>query len=625
MRLTNKCPECDKILELTSQADLGTEWFNQYQCGHSFIEDKPEERILNFTSIDSSKKAREYQKDGVKFIVNSGFNCILADEMRLGKTPQALLALANAPELSPVLILVRAANIYQWLREYKTWVNSLPLGIWVVQGTKNWIPPGFSAYIMSMDTFSRPGICTSCGHSGSCHAKGPCNYKLRNVVAIRGESGKPLCNCNSYVEEGSMVQKLLEFGFKLVIVDECHSFKNSDSNRSQALVQFIQKISHRTITRPLILNCIMCKHQWTENTRIELNIRVGFGSGTHTHQTTCPSCGARTAMRTDKTELIKGETACGIVMLSGTPIKNRADEYFVPLNLVAADKFPSLAHFQHRYIDNDGKRIKPYMLDTFKEMIKPYVLRREKQDVYKDIPKLNRMFTVITVDDQKLKDLYNKVLDRIEIEMSRSNFSYFSTIGELAQLRQICGLGKVDWTVDYVDTCLEDANGSKPKYAIGVHHHSVRDALMYKLGRFGVCKLDGADSPEVKDRIAHNYFEKSPEQILILGMQAAKEGIELVYLPNALVIEREWSSAEEEQFEYRFYNPDYGYLESRGLKDKVTNIEYILAKGTIDEFFFDLVEEKRRIFGETISKNWSLDQDNGSFKTLMERTVASRL
>lgn len=625
MRLTNNCPHCNKILELTSQTALGDQFFNSYKCGHSFFEDKPKEKVLNFTNLDGEKIAREYQKEGVKFIVGSGYNCILADEMRLGKTPQALLALANDSTKHPVLILVRAANIYQWLREYKSWVDSLPMGIWVVQGTKNWIPPGFSAYVMSMDTFSRPGICENCGHSGSNHDV-ICTKKIKSKALTKGGSqNEALCGCDNFVEKDSMVSKLLAFGFKLVIVDECHSFKNPDSNRSQALVQFLQKISHRTITKRIPIHCTMCDNQWEENTTIELVVRKGFGTGKHHHNTKCPKCGTSLALASSKAELIKDETACGIIMLSGTPIKNRANEFFVPLNLVAPDIFPSEAHFKRRWLDSDGKRIKPYLMNEFKGIISPYFLRREKEDVYKDIPKLNRMFTVITIEDEKLKAIYNKVLDQIEIAMVKPNFSYFSTIGELAQLRQICGLGKVDWTSDYIDTCLEDANGKKPKYAIGVHHHSVRDALSYKLNRFGVCRLDGTTNPEEKDRIAHNYFEKSPEQILILGMMAAKEGIELVYLPNAVVLEREWSAAEEEQFEYRFYNPDLGYLASRGLDNKITNIEYILAKGTVDEFFYDLVEDKRRIFGETIKNNWSLESDNGSFRQLMEKTVSSRL
>ena len=42
----------------------------------------------------------------------------------------------------------------------------------------------------------------------------------------------------------------------------------------------------------------------------------------------------------------KARSACGIIMLSGTAIKNRAEEYFVPLNIVAPERFPSLERFR---------------------------------------------------------------------------------------------------------------------------------------------------------------------------------------------------------------------------------------------------------------------------------------
>ena len=156
------------------------------------------------------------------------------------------------------------------------------------------------------------------------------------------------------------------------------------------------------------------------------------------------------------------------------------------------------------------------------------------------------------------------------------------------------------------------------RLAIGIHHHSVRDTLAYKLSNIGCLKLSGEDSAEAKDRIMQK-FEHSPERILIINMLAGGVGMDFHYCNNVLILERQWNSADEEQFEYRFYNPD------KSIKTASTNVEYIVAKGTIDEFFYDMVEEKRAIFGETIANNWSLQDDATSFKQLMERTVSSRL
>ena len=91
------------------------------------------------------------------------------------------------------------------------------------------------------------------------------------------------------------------------------------------------------------------------------------------------------------------------------------------------------------------------------------------------------------------------------------------------------------------------------------------------------------------------------------------------YLDNILILERQWSSADEEQFEFRFYNPD------KSIKTSSTNVEYILIKDSIEQFFYDMVERKRAIFGETLSKHWDVTKDTSSFKDLLQQTLATRM
>jgi SNF2 family DNA or RNA helicase len=457
-----------------------------------------------------------------------------------------------------------------------------------------------------MDTFGRRGTCKLCKHQF--HDE-ECKKCEKNGISCKV--------CVS--AKDAMSDQLLDFGFKLCIVDEAHSFKNTDSQRSIALTAFLKELERSETTVSLDFTCPLCKEKWQESATIKASTTDAEQRVSKTSH--CPACFAQ--CQQSAVAHLKVKRNCGIVMLTGTPIKNRADEWQVPLNLAAPEVFPTTAGFRREWIDETGKRIKAWKMDDFRKKIAPFVLRREKQDVYTDLPKFNRIFTPITVSDERLKKAYNRVLDTIEEGSPRGNYSYFSNIGELQQLRQICGLAKVNWAADYAETFIADSE--KAKLAIGVHHHSVRDALAFQLENFGVCKLDGEDSPERKDYIAHKYFQKSPEQILLLGMMAAKEGLELVYIDTALVVEREWSSADEEQFEYRFYNPDLGFLKSRGLENKSTNVEYLLAKGTIDEFFYNLVEEKRQIFGETLGSDWDLQGDSTSFQELMEQTLGSRL
>lgn len=623
-KLTYPCPICQRPLVLLDEYKVSDNLLYRYKCGHLFSSriDMQQTAALDFTSTDGSKHARNYQETGVEFIVQSRYNCIIADQMRLGKTPQSLLALKNALDKdkgrTPCLIIVKSANLWQWTREFKTWVTTLPNGIFpIVSGSKSWIPPGFSAYIISMDTFSRAAV----------------------------------------------LAKLKEIPFKLIIVDEAHSFKNSDSNRSQALVEFVKFMNTGEESLELTFNCSRCNHEWQETGKRKFDKRHAIQVTSKSsycpqcrnycyvqqqhdetdplHQSPNPKVRKLLALAADQQGTPEGELAldraralapgstvpdpdrqpCGLILLTGTPILNRADEYFVPLNLVAPEKFSSLEGFRRAWLQQNSKgqwaHVNPYRLDAFRAAIKPYVLRREKEDVYTDLPPINRIFTLIQPDKDQLSAQYNKILDQMETKLAdKANPTYWDMADDLMELRRICGMMKIMWTADFLEVCLMDS--PTEKYAVGIHHKSVRDILAMKLGEANCMKLSGEDSADRKDWI-QEHFATAAERVLIINMLAGGVGMDFHYVNNVIILERQWNSPTEDQFEFRFYNPD------RSIKNTSTNIEYVLAKGTIDEWWYDMVEGKRRVFGETVANNWTLDTDQGSFRELMEQTLAGRL
>lgn len=550
---------------------------------------------LSYTSLDGLKEARPYQVDGVNFLWDTDGSAILADQMRLGKTPQALMFLYNKllwlQEHDPAgfdafscLVLVRSANIWQWVREIHTWVSKLPNAVWTVKGTKAWVPPGFKIYVCSMDTFGRKG----------------------------------------------MSDMFLSFGFKQVIIDECHSFKNPDSQRTKALMAFVRSIERKELTQtiPFVCHNPDCKTTWD----VEIEVKVSALEATRrTYKTSsCPKC--YTQVQQSSAAHLKVKRQCNVMMLSGTPIANHADEWHVPLSLTAPEPETSIgsqAQFRRRWLEQDAKgrysRINKYAKSAFFDMIKPFFLRRQKEDVYTDLPKLNHVYTVIDIEwDERLASIYNNIVGELELMAAKKpNLSMFESIGQFQRLRQVCGLAKCLHAAEYADEFVE-SNG-EAKLAIAYHHHSVRESLQDLLKEYGTCKIDGTDSPQTKDRIAHQYFPKSQEQMLLLSIMAAKEGLELPYIDTMLVMEREWRSIDEEQVEYRVYNPDKDYLERRGLnREKVTTIEYILAKGTTDEYMHDITLEKAQLTTEAYGKTWDM-YDQASFQELLTRTLSSRV
>ena len=660
------------------------------------------------TSVDGQYNAWPYQEEGAWFIYKGhgenshGFNAILGDQMRLGKTVQFLLALAtakrNGDNRFPCLIIVKPANTWQWIREHDRWFSEEPLSLYPINSLDAFLPPGFDVYVISMDLIGRKGRCKACKHHAERHKD------ANDQCSMKDSKTKKTCECRQFIPGGdSMVEKLLKLNFRVCCADEMHSFKNTDSARTRGLIQFLYNIAQHETEQEFTFSCPFThdsnssifekyglsdaasaedilkaiklaafaahpdhggtsesfrdyqrdkekitelvlsgnhsktKITWTEKIKIKLDDRNTTATTSKTSH--CPVCDAWVSM-TAQTQ-INATQKCGIVLLSGTAIVNNAEEYFVPLHLVAPHRVPNIASFRRNWLDeNNGyKTIKPWRLGQFHDFIAPYVLRREHKDVYKELPPLKRSFTIISIDDEALKKLYNQTLDIIELDMNtkgRANYSYFDSIGELTKLRQICGLAKTRFAVQQIEAAMCDDN-PYTRYAVGIHHHAVKDSLKLAFANsdIPILTLTGLDDAKEKDRIMREFMN-SPERVTAINMLAGGVGMDFWYVENVLILERQFSSAYEDQFEARFYNPNKELVSQRMNewlgsdiwpveRIKNTEVEYIVAKGTIDEYFYRLVENKRRILHETIDTDWHIAQDSVSWQELLEQTLANRL
>src|SRR5439155_19386887 len=95
----------------------------------------------SFYSLDKTKTAYDFQVSGVHFVEKAGFNALIADQMGLGKTIQALITLKrNKATLTPTLIIVKGSTILQWAKELKTWLDNHPLGVMPIVNRECIIP-----------------------------------------------------------------------------------------------------------------------------------------------------------------------------------------------------------------------------------------------------------------------------------------------------------------------------------------------------------------------------------------------------------------------------------------------------------------------------------------------------
>jgi SNF2 family DNA or RNA helicase len=262
-------------------------------------------------------------------------------------------------------------------------------------------------------------------------------------------------------------------------------------------------------------------------------------------------------------------------------------------------------------------RIDPYRIDKFHEFTSQYIIRREKHEVLRNLPALTRDYQYMEIEDEEIKKIYNSELDLFSNFLNGADkIQQTQLLGWLAKLRAITGQAKVPWAIEYTEQFLDETEDS---LALGIHHRSVRDTLFYAFTnrKFNPLKLSGEDDMWQKDRV-QEAFNEGRNRLLIINAIAGGVGLNLQKrCANAVVLERMWNSADEEQFEARFH---------RDGQQKPVQVVYPIASGTIDEWFHDMVCEKRRIVGNTMGDSgFNLEDDEASLMELAEKTIANKL
>lgn len=298
------------------------------------------------------------------------------------------------------------------------------------------------------------------------------------------------------------------------------------------------------------------------------------------------------------------KTTPHIISMSGTPIKNNAGEYFTVLNLTKPTLFP---HYQ-KYIDNycdaysNGWSQKIGGLkdaEKFHEDTKDIIIRRTKADVLPDLPSIDRKFHHVELD-RKLNKAYAAAMQELD-DMLYSDESEFNKstciIAIMGKLRHITGISKVAECIDFVTEFLLSTDR---KLVVFTHHQDVMAMLETQLNQWcveggfsKVCTLHSGLDGNARTALVEQFKTDPNRRLMIASTLAAGEGLNLQFCSDAILLERQWNPANEEQAEARFHR--FGQLNN-------VSVTYMLASGTIDEYFTELVEIKRGIVAATMDK-----------------------
>lgn len=300
------------------------------------------------------------------------------------------------------------------------------------------------------------------------------------------------------------------------------------------------------------------------------------------------------------------------IFLSGTPIKNNAVEYFPALNLLRPEIFPHRQRYINTWVnfyykDSGVKKAAGIKYpEEFKELTKDFIIRRTRKEVLPELPEINRDYQYYEMmsDVQLAYDAGVRKLDKFLKTTDRNDKGFNAGLySHMMVLYHITGLSKVTHIRDYIEDFIDNSSNHE-KIAIFHHHVDVGDAFELQFEKMGIpsVRIISAYDPYKRTEIL-DRFRNDPEVRFFIGPTlACGEGIDLEFCEKAILVEREWNPANEEQVEGRFIRATEEMVEKAKAKGQSHfDVVYPVAVGTIDEFFAELVERKRQYVTETLS------------------------
>lgn len=302
-----------------------------------------------------------------------------------------------------------------------------------------------------------------------------------------------------------------------------------------------------------------------------------------------------------------------VLGLTGTPVLNRPEELWRLLHILDPDNWPDFAGFREAYCTapRDTKKASSgrdaaavaARLDELQVRIGPYLLRRLKSQVMRDLPPKSRRTILVSLNGRMAN--HYRAAERDVVAWLRSlGYGYRAEAAERAQaivrltmLRRLAALAKLEEAVpDYLRAWF-DRSVPEP-LVVFAYHRDVLLGLVNIARGLGlrVAAVAGGEPVTARQREV-DRFQSGQADIFCGSIQVAGVGVNLQRASDVLFVERVWTPAELLQAEDRVHRI--------GSVRPVT-ITYLDAAGTIDEHLCRVLDTKVSVIGATLDEKIDL-------------------
>lgn len=283
------------------------------------------------------------------------------------------------------------------------------------------------------------------------------------------------------------------------------------------------------------------------------------------------------------------------VALSGTPVENRLDELWSVYRFTHPGLLGSRTDFSKRYVRpiNEGNN---EAAEQLRGLIKPFLLRRMKKEVAKDLPPRSDVVLTVELDDKE-RGLYDAVYaakHKEVVEALEGGGSVMAALEALLRLRQAACHpslvpGQSAETSSKVEALVEaivDAKADDHKCIVFSQWTSFLDLVEPELTKNDIefVRLDG--STRDRGAVVDKFQSEDGPTVILSSLKAGGTGLNLTAADHVFLLDPWWNPAAEDQAADRAH---------RIGQTRPVTVYRLIAKDTIEEGILELQARKRKL------------------------------